>query len=101
MSVGISESPTAAGDSRYLEVVAASKRFRALTVIDQLDLRVSKGELISLLGPSGCGKTTLLRMIAGLVKADAGDIVVGGRDITNNFHANVAAFAPRRISSTA
>ena len=77
-----SVTPAHAGDSRYLEVVSATKRFRALTVIDNLDFRVAKGELVSLLGPSGCGKTTLLRMIAGLVTADAGDIVIGGRDVT-------------------
>lgn len=77
-----SKPPAASGDLRYLEVVSATKRFRNVTVIDELDFRVSKGELVSLLGPSGCGKTTLLRMIAGLVTADAGDIVIGGRDVT-------------------
>ena len=75
-------SPATAGDARYLEVVGARKRFRELTVIDDLDFRARKGELVSLLGPSGCGKTTLLRMIAGLVMADAGDIAIGGRVVT-------------------
>jgi multiple sugar transport system ATP-binding protein len=47
-----------------------------------VDLTVADGELFVLLGPSGCGKTTLLRMIAGLEAADAGTIMIGGRDVT-------------------
>ncbi len=47
-----------------------------------LSLEVEPGELLGLLGPSGCGKTTTLRMIAGLVPASAGRIVVAGRDVT-------------------
>ena len=47
-----------------------------------LDLAVPKGELVALLGPSGCGKTTTLRMLAGLITPSDGQIVVGGREIT-------------------
>src|SRR5450830_551531 len=51
------------------------------TAVDQLDLDVAQGELISLLGPSGCGKTTTMRAIAGLIDLRAGSITLDGRDI--------------------
>ncbi len=51
-------------------------------IIDNLHLTVKKGEMVSLLGPSGCGKTTTLRMIAGFLIPDKGDILLNRRDIT-------------------
>ncbi|MGR8011912.1 ABC transporter ATP-binding protein [Streptomyces hypolithicus] len=51
-------------------------------VLDGLDLTVPGGALAAVLGPSGCGKTTLLRVIAGFLRADAGTISVGGRTLT-------------------
>jgi putative spermidine/putrescine transport system ATP-binding protein len=51
------------------------------TAVDQLDLVVEQGELISLLGPSGCGKTTTMRAIAGLIDLRGGSIMLDGRDI--------------------
>ncbi len=51
-------------------------------VIDRLDLEVAEGEFFVVVGPSGIGKTTLLRLVAGLERCDAGRILVGGRDVT-------------------
>ncbi len=51
-------------------------------VIDRLDLTVPEGEFFVIVGPSGIGKTTLLRLVAGLERPDAGRVLVGGRDIT-------------------
>ncbi|HEX7405337.1 MAG TPA: ABC transporter ATP-binding protein, partial [Candidatus Nanopelagicaceae bacterium] len=51
-------------------------------IIDNLNLVVKKGEMVSLLGPSGCGKTTTLRMIAGFLIPDKGDILLNGKDVT-------------------
>ena len=52
-------------------------------ILDQLNLTIPQGEFFALLGPSGCGKTTLLRIIAGLEKADSGSIFLGNTDITH------------------
>jgi NitT/TauT family transport system ATP-binding protein len=49
---------------------------KARRVLDNLDIRIPSGELLVLLGPSGCGKTTLLRIIAGLIPPDPGDVVL-------------------------
>jgi putative spermidine/putrescine transport system ATP-binding protein len=59
-----------------------SRRYGSVVALDSFDLTVHAGELIALLGPSGCGKTTTLRLLAGLEDADAGQITVGGKDIT-------------------
>jgi len=66
---------------RYLDTRGLIKSYRGQRVINQLDFSVSRGELVSLLGPSGCGKTTLLRIIAGLVRADQGDVVLAGTSL--------------------
>lgn len=59
-----------------LELQNLTKRFGHFPAVDDLSLKVEKGEFISLLGPSGCGKTTTLRMIAGLIKPDRGEIYI-------------------------
>ena len=54
-------------------------RGERISAVQDLDLTVEEGELLTLVGPSGCGKTTVLRLIAGLEVADAGTISIGGR----------------------
>ncbi len=61
-----------------LEMVDITKRFGAVTVIENLSLSIADGEFVVLVGPSGCGKSTLLRMIAGLEEITAGDLIIGG-----------------------
>jgi iron(III) transport system ATP-binding protein len=62
----------------HLELCGLTKRYGALTSVDAIDLAVERGEFICLLGPSGCGKTTTLRMLAGFLAPDAGEIRVAG-----------------------
>ncbi|MGY6536973.1 MAG: ABC transporter ATP-binding protein [Pararhodobacter sp.] len=70
-------------DESYLDVVAVRKSFKGVTVMDGMNFRVARGELVSLLGPSGCGKTTLLRIVAGLMQADDGSVILAGRNISS------------------
>ncbi len=65
-----------------VDVEGVRKSYAGREVLSEMDLRMADGELICLLGPSGCGKTTLLRIIAGFVRPDAGRVVVGGADVT-------------------
>ncbi len=61
-----------------------TKRFGAgAPVVDGVSLEIADGELVILVGPSGCGKSTLLRLIAGLEDVTSGDILVGGRRVTD------------------
>jgi len=57
------------------------KRFADHLAVDSLSFSVQRGSFFSILGPSGCGKTTLLRMIAGFIAPDEGDIVIGGKSM--------------------
>jgi ABC-type Fe3+/spermidine/putrescine transport system ATPase subunit len=59
-----------------------TKRFSPAHGVFAIDLEVTDGEAVSLLGPSGCGKTTLLRIVAGLMRPEAGTITVTGQDVT-------------------
>ena len=54
-----------------------------VTVVHGVDLDVRQGEFMVLVGPSGCGKTTTLRMIAGLEHISEGQLLIGGRDVTD------------------
>lgn len=66
-----------------LELKNIKKSYDGVTVLKNIDLTISDGEIVSILGPSGCGKTTLLNLILGLTDADSGKIIFDGKDITN------------------
>ena len=57
------------------------KRYGAMYAVDHLSFEVKKGSFFSILGPSGCGKTTLLRMIAGFLSPDSGNLLIGGQSM--------------------
>ena len=66
-----------------LELDKLTKRYSGIVAVDAIDLSVRHGEFVCLLGPSGCGKTTTLRMIAGFLEPDAGEIRVGGKPVSS------------------
>ena len=66
-----------------LEVRGVAKRFGSVVAIGRVDIDVQRGEFVAIMGPSGCGKTTLLRIIAGLERADAGTLLLRGDDISD------------------
>jgi spermidine/putrescine transport system ATP-binding protein len=77
---GLAGSSLTDGEVYDVEFRGVTKRFGSITAVNGVDLRVRKGEFLSLLGPSGCGKTTSLRLIAGFEQPDEGEILIGGED---------------------
>ncbi len=65
-----------------LELASLSRAFDGLVVIDQIDFKVERGEVVGVLGPNGAGKTTLFNMIAGVLPPSGGRILFANRDIT-------------------
>jgi len=66
-----------------VRLVNVTKRFGNIIAVDRVNLHIYDKEYLSLLGPSGCGKTTLLRLIAGLVQPDEGEIYIGDRNVND------------------
>lgn len=66
-----------------IEIRNLTKRFGALTAVDDVSLTVRAGEFLTLLGPSGCGKTTLLRLLSGFETPDAGSIRIAGEEVAH------------------
>ena len=81
------ECPANSGFQKKMETMVelrgVTKRFGSFTAVDSVDLEIRQGEFMTFLGPSGCGKTTLLRLISGFESASAGQVLIGGRDVTN------------------
>jgi ABC-2 type transport system ATP-binding protein len=68
-------------DEFAIDVRGMTKRFGTRTAVDHMDLQVRRGEICGFLGPNGSGKTTFLRMLCGLLRADAGSGTCLGHDI--------------------
>jgi putative spermidine/putrescine transport system ATP-binding protein len=66
----------------FLELRGVTKRFGNVVALDDVTLELEAGEFFSVLGPSGCGKSTALRIVAGFVVPDEGQVIVDGRDVT-------------------
>lgn len=66
-----------------LELRRVKKSYDGVTILEDINLKIQDGEIVSILGPSGCGKTTLLNLVLGLTPADQGQIIFDGKDITN------------------
>ena len=69
-------------ENHIIDIQHLSKSFDGVKVLDDISFYIRKGEFVTLLGPSGCGKTTTLRMIAGFLNPDEGQILLDGKDIS-------------------
>jgi len=69
-------------DNNIINIENLSHAFGDKTVLENINLYIKKGEFVTILGPSGCGKTTLMRLIAGFLKATEGKISISGSDMT-------------------
>lgn len=67
----------------YIEFRSIEKFYGSNQVLKGIDLKIEKGQFVTLLGPSGCGKSTLLRCLAGLEEVNGGQIFLDGEDITD------------------
>ncbi|ABM56620.1 ABC transporter ATP-binding protein [Verminephrobacter eiseniae] len=72
--------PKPARGALLLEICALTKRFGSFTAIDQVSLKVEPGSVHALLGENGAGKSTLVKCVAGFARADAGSILIDGRE---------------------
>lgn len=70
-------------DEYIIELKNISKKFDDEVILDNINLNIRDKEFITFLGPSGCGKTTTLRIIAGFLEADSGQVIFEGKDINN------------------
>ena len=77
-------------DVPWLEVRGISKRFGGLVAVNDVSLTLQNGTITALIGPNGAGKTTLFNAICGVVRADAGEVIVSGQ--------NVSGWEPHRIA---
>jgi branched-chain amino acid transport system ATP-binding protein len=83
-----------------LELVDLSKHFGGVKAVDNINLRVAKGEIFGLIGPNGSGKSTIVNLITGLLAPTAGRIVIDGGDVTGlPTHARVARGVARTFQN--
>lgn len=80
-----------------IELENITRSFGSLQVLRDINLKVEKGEIISITGPSGAGKTTLLQIMGSLDKPDSGHVLYNGRDITALSEKDLSAFRNRHI----
>ena len=75
-------SPYSSDSSSAVRLEGVVKKYRGHAVLQQVSLKIERGEFLTLLGPSGCGKTTLLNLIAGFADADDGEIFIDDTSVT-------------------
>ena len=68
-----------------IEATGLRKRYGSVTALDGFDLIVGTGQVVGLLGPNGAGKTTALRILVGLVRADAGSVMIAGEPVDQSW----------------
>jgi branched-chain amino acid transport system ATP-binding protein len=88
--------PASASAARHLAVAGVSKRFGGVSAVENVSLSLQPGEIISIIGPNGAGKTSLLNMISGFYRPDAGRITLGAMDITTTRPSKIATLGIAR-----
>lgn len=73
-----------------IETEGLSRHYDDLAAVEDLSLRVERGQIFGFLGPNGAGKTTTIRMLLGLIRRDAGRIRIAGHDLASNRRAALA-----------
>ena len=86
-------------DDVILSVEGLSKGYQELKAVNGISFSVHKGEVFGLLGPNGAGKTTTIKMLCGLLKADAGSVTLNGISISSNYEhvKNMIGLCPQEI----
>lgn len=72
-----------------MQLINVSKSIRGKKIIDNLNFEIEKGEVFGFIGPNGAGKTTTIRMMVGLMKLSAGDILIQGKSIRTDYKAAI------------
>lgn len=80
-----------------IKVQGINKSFGSLQVLKNIDLTISKGEIVSIVGPSGAGKTTLLQIMGTLDKPDSGKVIFEGNDVTKYNDRKLSDFRNKNI----
>lgn len=80
-----------------IEIKGVTKSFGSLQVLKGIDLRIEKGEIVSIVGPSGAGKTTLLQILGTLDKPDSGSVVVDGIETSTLSTNKLSEFRNRHL----
>ena len=94
---GLLRSPASPG-FRLLEVRSVSKRFGSLRALDNVSFGLRRGEVLGLIGPNGAGKTTLFECLAGVLPADAGDVLWNGRAVAPAKRKDFLFYLPDQIA---
>jgi NitT/TauT family transport system ATP-binding protein len=81
VDAGASTGASAAAAPAHVTIRDLTKHFADAVVYDRFDLDIPRGKLVSVFGPNGCGKSTLINIIAGLIPADAGEILFDGKPL--------------------
>jgi len=80
-----------------LQTINLTRRYGSLTAVNCLNLEVRRGEVLGLLGPNGAGKTTSIQMICGLLKPDAGQVLLNGRPLTGREARRIVGLCPQEV----
>ena len=80
-----------------IEINNIKKSFGSLEVLKGIDMKIDKGEIVSIVGPSGAGKTTLLQIIGTLDKPDSGNVLIDGVDVTHLSQKKLSSFRNQHI----